>query len=169
VEAFKSFILKEQSALSNLSSFEMKAAVNVTRIETGTTTTHEVEVTGKGDNLRDSDSSSSLMGVQNIAGTRTSSLTPTKIVEVDDITGKVWAKMFTLGAAPNYGLFNCPAFFEDSLLYSSAPDLGVPGTVPSALASKERWSEMIQRREISSLQVTEIFILSRATPRGLVL
>ena len=146
VDAFKSFVAARQSALSKLTSFRMKGTIKITEAVPNHSPRiylFNFDVAGKGDKLRETEEVLNRSG--RITLTRVYYLNRTKLVEVDEVPGQSEATLFTLGTARQYGLFNCPAFLEFSSLTNCDMDYGVPAVVPSTMASKEQWNQVLTK------------------------
>ena len=143
--AFKDFVAARQAALSNLKSFEMKGSLKVTVSDDelaanggSKITERTFHVWAKGDGIQEF--VERLDDAGKVESTTTYYLTSKQVIEVEEQKGERAAKIFTLGKAPNTGLFNeCPAFLEYSFLGLSINDYGFPALPPSALVSSQKW------------------------------
>lgn len=150
-EAFKAFVVGRQAVLPKLTSFEMKANLKITsglKENAPEITNFNIYVVAKGDKFKEVDET--LDGKGNIENTQTYYLSPKKVVDLNKGAGQSHAKIFTLGKEPQFGCFNSPAFLEYGFLNRSIGLYGIPALLPSAIASKDKWNEMVQNtREIT--------------------
>jgi len=183
LDALKTFAVAHQAALSQLASFEMKATLDITVHPSATTPEKHhwnITVIGKGDKLKETedgaDDSPGAMYLEWQRGNNTSPTTPVPVtriyylssntvIEADIYPGEKTAKKLAMGP-PDVGLDNCPAFFEDSFLYSSVPDLGVPALLPSVLSSNDTWLGMIQRAHTIKFERNGILHVESADDKG---
>lgn len=160
VKFFKNYASDKQSIFSALKSFQASGTIEITlpdedyKAVGGDKVSHfRFKILASGDQLKET--VQTLTPTGGVSRTETYYLDSKRITNVDDLGGRLIAKMFTLGKEVNDGLFNfCPSFFEYAFLNGSIQYPGIPALLISDLSSKQKWDTSLKLiKDVSNAEV----------------